>query len=59
VRIEAEGRVTLAPDETASGVKTKLRRAAKNAGVVLRLSDRDGSVYFQRVPQQETQSQVA
>ena len=59
VRIEEAGQVALAPDETPSGVKARLRRAAKTAGVVLRLTDREGTVYFERIARQETQSQVA
>jgi GGDEF domain-containing protein len=56
---EQSGSVALGPDETPNGVKARLRRAAKSAGVALRLSDGDGAVYFERQPLRERQSQVA
>ena len=46
---EETGAVSVAAEETPRAVKARLRRAAKRAGLALRLSDGDGVVYFQRM----------
>jgi GGDEF domain-containing protein len=50
VRAEESGHVELAPDQTRRDVRTKLRRAARKAGVALQLEDSQNGIYFQRLP---------
>jgi GGDEF domain-containing protein len=53
IRSEDSGSVDVGPEETRREVRSRLRRAAKRAGVVLQLSDVEGAVHFKRSPGKE------